>query len=66
MGNVACLPCAAQEPQKSSFLVGKTKSGTSVVGAEAAWCESSLGPLSYRPGDKVFPAMERVSVMIEL
>lgn len=47
-----------------SFLAGKPKGGTSLVGAGAAWCESSLALLSARPGDKASPAMERVSLVI--
>jgi len=49
-----------------SFLAGKLEGGTSLVGAGAAWCESSLALLSARSGDKASPPTERVSLMIKL
>lgn len=52
---MACLLRAAREPHETSFLADKPKGGTSLVGAGAAWCESSLALLTARPGDKASP-----------
>lgn len=62
---VACLLRAAREPHETSFLAGKPKGGTSLVGAGVAWCESILAVPSARLGEKASPPMERVSLLIK-